>query len=110
MSNVSLPGEPARLAWFLAPRDPNYPNWARSPNPTPLWVLAASQVEARDFVRRAKRDTWPVHRGVERYPGSPWDHADLSICEPRECPFELLRPGVLVDENGEPIDPAEVGA
>ena len=71
MHNVSLPGEPARRAWFLAPRDPNHANWARSPNPTPLWVLAASELEARDFVRRAKRDTWPAHRGPDRYPGSP---------------------------------------
>jgi hypothetical protein len=109
MQNPSPVDQPARrLARYLVPLDRSDPSWAASTVRTGLWYGGQSESAARRRTAEATALAVP-HRPGSLALGSPWLHARLASCELRECPFEL-RPGVVVDENGEPVDPAGVAA
>jgi hypothetical protein len=103
MSDQFAECAPATRAYYLAPIDPADPSWEASTiRSIGLWVAGLTDSEAR---RRAAHAT---ALAVRHSPGSidrgpPWLHPDLAICELGECPFPL-RPGLVVDEMGKPVD------
>ena len=91
--------------FLLKPIDLSDPAWKASIVHGGLWVLAASEQSARQQAVLATVIALVDQRGAHPPAmGSPWNHPSLSTCEMKACPF-ALRPGVVVDEDGHPVDP-----
>ncbi len=92
-------------AFLLTPVELPGACWETSTVRAPLWVLAVDEQAARRCAVEATVIAFINKREIPSPAlGSPWSHAHLATCEPRECPFDL-RPGVVVNEHREPVAP-----
>jgi hypothetical protein len=90
------------LPYFLQPVDPSDPAWQASIVCSGIWIMAASEKDARD---KAKIGTVVAvsPKPSKMSLGSPWSLPDKSTCEQKACPH-ALRVGEIVHERGHRVD------